>query len=354
MTDRLSRRGSFDDVCVLLPTLNEAAIIGELIEGFQDVGLQNILIIDGGSSDRTPEIAKEKGARVISQRGSGGKGQAIREAFEYIDAPYVLMADGDGTYRPEDAKTMLSPLLSGEAEHVIGNRFANKESGAMTLLNHFGNYMIQRAFRIIHREYPGDILSGYRAFTRESIERMYLTEEGFGIETEMTVECVKHGIRTEEVPITYSARPEGTETKLNPFRDGARIWLTLYSMAKTNNPLFYLGSVGVVALSLGLFVAAFVGYQWFVHRISHEVYALVAASGIIIGVILLLFGILSDIIYSLHQEQQRRIDHLSEKIERDSPQNGTRVGNRRQQQEEVAREELSGASASNDDSDHDR
>lgn len=341
---------SYDDVCVLLPVLNEAAIIGDLIRGFKQRGFRNVLVLDGGSTDGTREVAEDEGARVVSQRGRGGKGQAIREAFEHIEAPYILMADGDGTYRPEDADTMLDPLLSGEAEHVIGNRFADKEPGAMTKLNHVGNFMIQRAFRVVHREYPGDILSGYRAFTRESVDRMYLTEEGFGIETEMTVECVKHGIETREVPIRYCARPEGTETKLNPFRDGLRIWLTLYSMAKTNNPFFYLGSVGVVALFVGSAIAAFVGYRWFVAQISHEVLALVAASAILTGIMLLLFGVLSDVVYSLHREQHRRIDRLADKVEESTAGAVNRTDDGREGQTAVASEKLSGKPR-NEDSD---
>lgn len=313
-----------DQVCVLLLTLNEAAIIGDIIEGFQTEGFQNILIVDGGSTDGTKEIARDQGARVVLQQGSGGKGQGVREAFEYIHSPYILMADGDGTYRPEDADTMLEPLFAGDADHVIGDRFANMESGAMTMLNGIGNSLIQRAFQIIHRDDPGDILSGYRAFTRKSVERMDLSASGFGIETEMAVECVKHGIPTAEVPITYRARPAETESKLHPFRDGATIWWTLYSLAKTNNPLFYFGSVSMFSLLSGLGVAAFVAYEWVVKGISHEVLALVAASGVLIGILLLMFAVLSDMMHSFHREQQRRLDQLAERIDQDPPENDVR------------------------------
>jgi dolichol-phosphate mannosyltransferase len=228
------------------------------------------------------------------------------------------MLDGDGTYRPEDADTMLEPLLSGDADHVIGNRFADMEADAMTRLNGVGNALIQSAFQLVHRDTVGDILSGYRAFSRRSVEQMHLSATGFGIETEMAVECVKHGIATTEVPITYRARPEETESKLHPFSDGVAIWWTLLSLAKTNNPLFYFGSVGVLSTVSGAAVAAFVGYEWFVNRISHEVLALVAASGILVGVLLLLFALLSDMIHSLHREQKHRIDRLANKIDDES------------------------------------
>ncbi|WP_275883438.1 S-layer glycoprotein N-glycosyltransferase AglJ [Halorhabdus sp. BNX81] len=300
-----------DDVCVLIPTYNEAAAIGDVIDGFHDQDLQKVLVIDGGSADDTQEIAAEHGAEVVEQSGSG-KGQAVREAFEYIDAPYILMVDGDGTYRPADADVLLDPLLSGEADHVIGNRFADMESGAMTRLNQVGNRLINRAFARIHGRDFVDILSGYRAMTRESIDRFDLSSEGFGIETELSVECVKHNVTTEVVPIRYESRPEDTETNLRPFRDGAVILLTLYRMAKTNNPLFYFGSVGTASLLVGALLGVYVAVEWFMKNISHEVIAIVSAVGIIFGVQLLVFGVLSDMIFKLHREQMHRLDQVLE------------------------------------------
>ena len=297
-----------EDVCVLIPTLNEGETIGGVIDGFTDHGFGNVLVVDGNSTDGTGEIAREHGARVLQQSGTG-KGQAIREAIRHIETEYVLMLDGDGTYRPEDADAMLEPLVEGEYEHVIGDRFADMEDGAMSRLNEFGNAMFNWVFRHIHGKNFEDILSGYRAFTRESVDSFYLDADGFGVETEMAVECVKHGIPTTVVPIRYEARPDGSDTNLHPIRDGGVILLTLYQLAKTSNPLFYFGSVGVLSGLFGVGVAAYVGYEWFVPpRTSHEVLAVVSAFAILFGVQLLMFGVLSDLIVTLHREQMRRLD----------------------------------------------
>jgi len=299
----------YGDVCVLIPTLNEAATIGEVIDGFREQGLENVLVVDGDSSDGTRDIAAERGARVVVQSGTG-KGQAVQEGIELVESEYVLMLDGDGTYRPEDAPAMLDPLLSGEAEHVIGDRFADMEAGAMTRLNQFGNGIIDRAFHLIHGQANYDILSGYRAFTMESVERFRLNSEGFGIETELAVECVKHGVEMAEVPITYLARPEDSETNLHPLWDGGTIILTLYRLAKTNNPLFYFGSVGGTGVAIGGAIAAYVGVEWFTRGISHEVLALVAAFFLLFGVQLLIFGVLSDMIVTLHRDQMHRLQRI--------------------------------------------
>jgi dolichol-phosphate mannosyltransferase len=304
-----------DDVCVLVPTYNEAETIREVIEGFQSGGFEHILVMDGHSDDETRAIAEDAGARVEVQSGEG-KGQAVREAIEYISQPYVLMVDGDCTYRPDEAEQMLAPLFTGEAQHVIGNRFANMESGAMSRLNQTGNHIINTAFKVIHGRDLQDILSGYRAFTRDSFERLSLSAAGFGIETEMAVECVRNSIRTTVVPITYEPRPEDSETNLRPFRDGGSILLILYRLAKKNNPLFYFGSVGAISILASVGLAGFVVYRWYAAGVSHEVFALASGVSLLFGVQLVMFGVLSDLILTSNREQSQRIEYLVSETER--------------------------------------
>jgi dolichol-phosphate mannosyltransferase len=124
----------------------------------------------------------------------------------------------------------------------------------------------------------------------------------------MAVECVKRNIETTVVPVSYLPRPSGSDTNLRPIRDGGIIFLELYRRAKTNNPLFYFGSVGGVSTLTGIIIAAYVGIEWVTVRVSHEVLAVVAAFAIIVGVQLLMFGVLSDLILSLHRDTLRKID----------------------------------------------
>ena len=297
-----------DDVCVLLPTTDVVETVARVVESFRDVGLDEVLVIDGGSTDGTQAAAREAGARVVEQSGRG-KGQAVREAVQsHIDAPYVVMADADATYDAGDVDAVLAPLVAGEADHVIGNRFADMRPGAMTRLNRIGNRLINLSFRVIHGESYRDILSGYRAFSRESFDRLHLTADGFGIETEMAVECVKNQQSVAVVPITYRERPGGSATNLHPVRDGGVIFIELYRKAKTNNPLFYFGSLGVLSTATGAALTAYVLYRWFAFGATHEIVAIGAVGAALLGIQLLIFGFLADMIHSLHREQVARLE----------------------------------------------
>jgi glycosyltransferase (TIGR04182 family) len=294
------------DVCVLVPTLDEEDAIAEVIGEFRAMGFENILVIDGNSSDRTVELAKEAGARVVVQSGKG-KGQALKEAFDLIESEYIVMIDGDGTYLPSEVHLLLDPVLAGRSDHVMGNRFGNLQKGALTRLNSAGNRLINFFFRLIYGVPLNDILTGYRAFTRQGVSRLDLTMTGFEIETEMTVDSVKKGLAIAEVPITYRARSKGTQTKLNPVMDGARIIATIYRMAKTHNPLFYFGLMGSVFGAAGFLLGLYVASEWLSTRTEHIPLTILTSLLIIVGFQFFFMGILGDAVASMHQEVLREI-----------------------------------------------
>ncbi len=295
-----------DEVCIFIPTLNEAPTIAELIGEFKERGFRHILVMDGHSTDGTPDIARAAGAVVRTQTGRG-KGNAIIEAVAIIDKPYVLMLDGDGTYAPDDAERMLDPLDLG-FDHVIGDRLAGPEGEAFTRLNLLGNQILNLMFKLAHGRDLHDILSGYRAFTLSSIRQMTLKESGFEIETEMAVEAVRHGQRITVVPVRYLARP-GTATKLNPLQDGARIFSTIYRLAKMNNPIFYFGIIGLFISLAGGVIGVYVVLEW-LRNIEHLPLTILTVLLITIGFQIFMFGVISDMLLGFHRETTRQIEQL--------------------------------------------
>jgi glycosyltransferase (TIGR04182 family) len=292
-----------DLVTVLIPTLNEGVTVGSLIRELQNLGYHDILVIDGGSSDNTRAVAEHEGARVVVQSGKG-KGNAIIQAFDMIEKPYILMIDGDGTYLPDDADKMLEPLFSG-CDHVIGDRLIEPNREAFSRLNFFGNQLLNRLFKLAHARYLNDILSGYRAFTREAAGQMQLHEGGFGIETEISSEAVRKNQKIAIVPVRYRKRP-GTPTKLNPFHDGLKITSTIYRLAKMNNPLFYFGIIGIFIMIAGLVTGAYVLFEWFQH-IDHLPLTILTVLLIVVGFQIFMFGVISDMLLAYHREVIREI-----------------------------------------------
>lgn len=285
-----------EDVCILIPTLNEEETIGGIIREFKSEGFENIFVIDGNSEDSTRERAKREGARVEVQQGKG-KGAAVKQAFERIEEEIIVMIDGDGTYSPSEVRKLIDPIVNGEAEHVIGNRFAY--GGAFAKLHRVGNWVLNKIFGFGYGVRLKDILSGYRALTKESVKKMNLEKKGFEIEAEMAIESVKKGIRLKEVPISYEKRKG--KSKLNFVRDGSRIAYTLYVLARTHNPMFYFGIIGSLFITAGILSGVYVVIEW-IEGITHVPLTVFTALMIISGMQFLIFGLFADLMVTLQKE----------------------------------------------------
>ena len=295
-----------DEVCILIPTLNEELTIGKLVHEFREMGYEHILVIDGKSTDNTVKYARDSGASVRTQLGKG-KGNAIIESFKIIEQPYILMLDGDGTYNPKEAEKMLTPLYSGY-DQVIGDRLVNAEEGAFSHFNLFGNHMVNFLFKVAHSRDLHDILSGYRAFTQSAIHQMNLKEKGFEIETEISVEACRNGQRIMVVPIKYSRRP-GTDTKLSPIHDGFKIIGTIYRLARVNNPMFYFGLMGVFTSVLGIITGIYITSEW-LRGIDHIPLTILTVLLIMVGIEIFMFGMISDMLLVFHREIIREVQLL--------------------------------------------
>jgi glycosyltransferase involved in cell wall biosynthesis len=220
-------------VTVLIPCYNEADSIAKVIKRFPRQRLAragfelSIIVIDNNSNDETAKQAAAAGAKVLYEARQG-KGYALRTGFQAIDeqCDYVVMLDGDDTYRPEEIMRLLEPLESGFAQIIIGSRLQGQmRSGSMKRFNRLGNWGYTYLVRLIYRLMVTDVLTGYFAWTREAIEdlRPHITSSGFAIEMEMITKMGRLGYQIYSVPITYDPR-SGTSS-LNPIRDGLRILL---------------------------------------------------------------------------------------------------------------------------------
>lgn len=222
-------------ITVLIPCYNEADGIADVIHGFPKESLRrqgfvlDVLVVDNNSSDNTSVVALSAGARVIHEP-KKGKGNAIRTGFQNVgDADYVVMLDGDNTYRSAEISRLIEPLESGFSDVVIGSRLHGKISdGSMKRMNHFGNRLFSRLVRIAYNVMATDVLTGYFAWKRPVVEQLhpFLTSQGFAIEMEMITKMARMGFAISSVPISYDAR--AGESSLRPIADGSRI-LAMFS-----------------------------------------------------------------------------------------------------------------------------
>ncbi|NJE00448.1 S-layer glycoprotein N-glycosyltransferase AglJ [Thermococcus sp. JdF3] len=301
------------DVTILIPTKNEEDGIGEVIDGFRELGYTSIFVIDGHSTDRTREIAREKGATVVLQSGKG-KGQAVAEAFKMIDTPVIVMIDGDGTYDPKDVEKLLQPIERGIADHVIGNRLENYEDGAFTKLNLIGNKIFNALFRFMYGVKVHDLLTGYRAFTKELYKSMELEKHGFEIETELTVETIAKGFRIAEVPISYRKRKG--QANLHPIKDGWRIGRTIIELMIRYNPGKYLYLLGFISLLVGFIMGFYVIEEW-QRGVTHYLLAPLTSIFVITGINMVIFGFVTGYIFksmaSLRRDMRRITPYRNDK-----------------------------------------
>lgn len=238
-------------VAVAIPCYNEAAAIASVLAEWREALPEAELVVyDNNSTDGTGDVARALGVRVVPVPAQG-KGHAVRAIFEDLnDRKAVVLVDGDGTYPAEVIDRLLGPILDGTADMTVGARRPVAEAGAMTPVRGLGNLLIRAAFRVLIGPGTGDLLSGYRVFSRHFRESVRLRSAGFEIETELACEAVARRMRVVEVPVPYRPRIAGTSSKLNALRDGLRIVGTIVDRSVRLKPWRPLGLLGLTTLAI--------------------------------------------------------------------------------------------------------
>ena len=247
-----ARRGA--GVAVLIPCYNEAITIGKVVDDFRRcLPEADIYVYDNNSSDDTAAIAHEHGA-IVRFEGRQGKGNVVRQMFREIEADYYLMVDGDDTYPAEAAPDLVEPLVVGLADMTVGDRLSNGSYGEENdrAFHGFGNNLVRWLIKTIYGYAFDDVMTGYRAFTRQFVKTMPVLSAGFQIETEISIHAVDHRWRIVDVPIEYRDRPEGSYSKLSTFGDGAKVLMAIASLFKDCRPMAFFGWLALLFVILGL------------------------------------------------------------------------------------------------------
>src|ERR1700732_979429 len=248
-------------IAVLVACFNEEAAVAPVIADFHKaLPSADIFVYDNNSSDRTVAVAREAGAEVRSERRQG-KGHVVRRMFADVDADIYVLVDGDATYEAASAPRMIEALLSDHLDMVVGFR-VDQVQAAYRPGHRTGNRMLISFLSRVFGQAFKDILSGYRVFSRRFVKSFPVLSDGFEIETELSVHALELALPVAEIETPYYARPEGSVSKLNTWRDGFRILGTILKLYRSEKPLRFFTAIGVflTLVSVGLAIPILVTY----------------------------------------------------------------------------------------------
>jgi glycosyltransferase involved in cell wall biosynthesis len=300
-------------VAILVPCYNEEPTVARVVARFrEELPHARVYVFDNNSTDRTADEARHAGAEVFNERRQG-KGYVVQSMFRQVDADFYVMVDGDDTYPAEAVHTLLAPVVAGEADMSVGSRLHAESQSQFKRRNRLGNRLVRSTLNFIFRVELTDILSGYRAFSREFVKGLPLFGGGFEIETELTIKAVERGYRLVEVPVDLTHRPEGSHSKIQFLRDGFLILNTTLALFRDYKPLTFFGGVGLflVLLACVAGAAAIFGFGGAVPG----AFVIVAAAGLFLcGLLSLTAGLILHSIARRSQEFEYHIRVLEDEL----------------------------------------
>jgi glycosyltransferase involved in cell wall biosynthesis len=296
----------------LIPAYNEERYIGSLVLAARAY-VDQVVVVDDGSNDRTAEIARLAGATVVQHRANQGKAAGVNTGFAYlrqIKPRAVVMLDGDGQHCADDIPQVLAPILDGAADVVVGSRFkdVHSEIPAYRQVGQHGLTLITNLASGIH---ISDSQSGFRAFSAEALEQLFFGQSGFSIESEMQFLVREHKLRVAEVGIkvVYAEK-----AKRNPVNHGLQVVNGIMRLVGQTRPLLYFGLTGLglalIGMSLGLYVVD-------IYSRTAELavgYALLTVMLCVIGMLLLFSGLILHSTRGMIVELRRSVMSRTEQL----------------------------------------
>ena len=303
-------------IAVVLPALNEAEQIGEVIEAIPDFA-DFIVVVDDGSTDRTVEIAREKGAHTVSHKTNRGVGAAfntgVRTVLE-MDVDIMVNMDADGQFNPDDIQKIVRPIINGEADFVTASRFIDKEfQPKMPAIKLMGNRFMSRFISRLTKQKFYDVSCGFRAYNRETLQRLNLYGD-FTYTQETFIDLVFKNIEVLEVPVHVKVKREHGKSRVasNLFKYGYQTSKIIIRTFRDNKPFRLFGAISVISFLVGLGFAVFLA----IHYIKYGVFTpnkwagFAAGFFVVVGLLLLLIGFVLDMFARMRQVQEQILFEL--------------------------------------------
>lgn len=234
---------------ILVPCYNESATIEKVVLDFKKIMPNaDIYVYDNNSTDNSDNIARNAGA-IVRYEYKQGKGNVVRSMFRDINADCYIMVDGDDTYPAEIALEFEKLILEGKADMVIGDRLSSTYFEENNRLFHnTGNRLVRRFINLFFKSDLKDIMTGMRGFSYDFVKSFPISSKEFEIETEMSVFALMHNFKIIEIPIEYRDRIEGSDSKLNTYKDGYKVIMMIFSLIRDQRPLFFFSMISLILL----------------------------------------------------------------------------------------------------------
>lgn len=313
---------------VFIPALNEAENIGKVIgsipkniEGIDEI---KILVVDDGSTDQTGKTAKEAGAHVISHHTNLGVGAAFQTGLEWaLENGSDLFAniDADGQFNPADLPLIVSPVVKGEADMSVANRFANGKPENMSRLKYWGNKRMNSLINFLTGGNYEDVSSGFRAYNREAMLSLNLIGK-FTYTQEVFLDLTLKGLNIKSTPVDVKYYKERhSRVANNVVKYGLKTFWIIFRTFRDYRPLKFFGILGGVIFFIGLFFDTFIA----VHYINKEVFspyisvAFIGAYLNTIGLAIMFMGLIADMFDRVRRNQEKILYYQKKQYYKKNP-----------------------------------
>lgn len=306
---------------VVVPCLDEAETISDILERIKTSGPDHIVVVDDGSKDQTAKLAIQAGAVVVSHRHPRGVGAAFKSGLDKaleLGADIIVNIDGDGQMYPEDIPRLIKPIELGKADMVIANRFYYKHLPfKMPFVKRIGNKLFTKLTNFITKQHFGDSQCGFRAYSRMAAAKLNLFGK-FTYTQESIIDAVEKGLDVVEMPLFVKAERKGRSRVVKSvFSYGFQALNIIYRVYRNNKPMKFFGIPGLMLFLLGFAGELFVIYDRLVSEVSfsqHIVLILISVFFNLIGFQVIVFAMIAEMnVYKLKTQEDTlwRIKYLS-------------------------------------------
>lgn len=241
-------------ITAIVPAFNEELSIGSVVIGANKF-VDQIIVVDDGSTDYTAEIAKKAGAEVIQHSQNMGKGAALKTGFNSIpNTDIVVTIDGDGQHNPREIPLLVKPIADGQTDMVNGSRYLDKKSNRTPAYRRIGQTVLDKTTNINSGLKITDSQSGFRAFAAFTVPAFRFSKADFSIESEMLMDAASHNFKIMEVQVgtSYNKKQKSKIHTKSPLRHGFGVFVRLLRDMEFRRPLYYFTVPGLILILIGL------------------------------------------------------------------------------------------------------